>query len=136
MKKTVIILSALLAVCSCDDMLEKTPSNKFEAQTFFKSETDLKLYANGLINAALPAATDMALGEDRFTDLCMTKSSKEFYWGNYSASKADNWTTSTWSFPRRVAYMLENMPRCKGKVSDAIYNHYEGVARFWRAWIR
>lgn len=135
MKKTVIILSALLAVCSCSDMLERIPSNKFEAETFFKSETDLKLYANGLINAALPSATDMALGEDRYTDLCMTKASKEFYWGNYSASKADNWTTSTWSFPRRVAYMLENMPRCKGKVSDDIYNHYEGVARFWRAWI-
>lgn len=134
--KRIAYLIAALAVCSaCQNMLEKNPANKFAADTFFESETDLRLYANGLINAALPDATDMALGEDRYTDLCMTKSSKEFYWGTYSASKADNWTTSTWSFPRRVAYMLENMPRCKGKVSDELYNHYEGVARFWRAWI-
>ena len=31
--------------------------------------------------------------------------------------------------------MLENMPRCKDKVLESTYNHYEGVARFWRAWI-
>lgn len=31
--------------------------------------------------------------------------------------------------------MLENMPNCKADVSEEIYNHYEGVARFWRAWI-
>ena len=134
MKKVVFFIAVFIA-CSCSDMLEKLPANKFEADTFFRGETDLRLYANGLINAAMPDATDMALGEDRYTDLCMTKASKEFYWGNYSASKADNWTTSTWSFPRRVAYMLENMPRCKENVSGAIYNHYEGVARFWRAWI-
>ena len=30
--------------------------------------------------------------------------------------------------------MLDNMHRCRGRVSDEVYNHYEGVARFWRAW--
>ena len=134
MKKTVYIIAAILA-CSCSDFLERTPANKFSAETFFASENDLKLYANGLINTAIPSATDMALGEDLYTDFCGTKNSKEFYWGTYSAAKADNWTTSTWSFPRRVAYMLENMPRCKDAVAPEIYNHYEGVARFWRAWI-
>lgn len=135
MKKTISLLLAALAACACSDFLEKTPANKFAAETFFSSETDLKLYANGLINTALPDASDMALGEDRFTDLCGTKNSKEFYWGTYTASKGNNWTTSTWSFPRRVAYMLENMPRCKDRVPEKTYGHYEGVARFWRAWI-
>lgn len=134
MKKTIFIIAALLA-CSCSKFLEKTPANKFAAETFFATENDLKLYANGLINTALPDAADMALGEDRFTDFCGTKASEEFYRGNYSAGKAANWTTSTWSFPRRVAYMIENMPRCRENVSEGIYNHYEGVARFWRAWI-
>lgn len=134
MKKVIYIIAAL-AACACTDLLEKAPANKFDAGRFFASETDLKLYANGLINTAIPGADDMALGEDRYTDLCMTKSSKEFYWGTYSASKADNWTVSTWSFPRRVAYMLENMPAAKENVPEDKYNHYEGVARFWRAWI-
>ena len=134
MKKVIYITIAILA-CSCSKFLEKTPANKFAAETFFATENDLKLYANGLINTALPEATDMALGEDRYTDFCGSQASEEFYRGNYSAAKASNWTTSTWSFPRRVAYMLENMPNCKDNVSESIYNHYEGVARFWRAWI-
>ncbi len=135
MKRYLIILTAALVACSCSKFLERTPANEFAAETFFKSESDLKVYANGLVNAALPSASDMALGEDRFTDFCGTKQSKEFYWGNYTAAQASNWNTSTWSFPRRVAYMIDNMPRCKENVSEKVYNHYEGVARFWRSWI-
>ena len=135
MKKYLFIISALLLACSCSDFFEKTPANEFDSDIFFATENDLKLYSNGLINSALPDATDMTLGEDVYTDLCGTLDSKEFYRGTYNAGKASNWTTSTWSFPRRVAYMLENMPNCKNNVSEEIYNHYEGVARFWRAWI-
>lgn len=135
MKKFIIIISAMLLACSCSDFFEKTPANEFAAEIFFANEYDLKLYANGLINAALPEATDMTLGEDVYSDLCGTLDSKPFYRGDYSPSTASNWTTSTWSFARRIAYMLENMPNCKETVSEEIYNHYEGVARFWRAWI-
>ena len=78
MKKTFIIISAILIACSCSDFFEKTPANEFDADIFFASETDLKLYANGLINAALPEATEMTLGEDVYTDLCGTLDSKEF----------------------------------------------------------
>jgi hypothetical protein len=34
---------------------------------------------------------------------------------------------------RSINYMLDNMTKCKGNVSSTVYNHYEGVARFWRA---
>ncbi len=135
MKRINILLAALLVICSCSDFLEKTPANEFAAETFFASESDLQIYTNGMINAALPDASDMALGEDRFTDFCGTRQSKDFYWGTYTAAQAANWTVSTWSFSRRVAYMLDNMPRCKDNVPEKIYNHYEGVARFWRSWI-
>ena len=56
MKKTLIIISAIVLACSCSDFFEKTPANEFDADIFFASETDLKLYANGLINAAMPEA--------------------------------------------------------------------------------
>ena len=135
MKRSIIIIAAALAACSCSEFLEKTPANEFAAEVFFASEKDLKLYSDGLINTALPDAGDIALGEDRFTDFCGTRASKDFYWGDYNASQASNWTTSTWSFSRRVAYMLDNMPRCKDNVSEDVYNHYEGVARFWRTWV-
>ena len=135
MKRYFTVLAAVILAVSCSDFLERTPANEFAAETFFDSEKDLRLYANGLINAALPGATDMGLGEDRYTDFCITRQSKDFYWGTYTAAEAANWTTSTWSFFRRVAYMIENMPRAKESVSEPVYNHYEGVARFWRSWI-
>ncbi len=135
MKKHIIIIFAALIACSCSEWLERTPANKFAAETFFASESDLELYANGLINSALPGASDMALGSDRYTDFCGTRQSYDFFWGTFTAAQATNWNSSTWSFNRRVAYMIENMPRCKNNVSSEIYNHYEGVARFWRTWI-
>jgi len=52
MKKTLII-SAILLACSCSDFFEKTPANEFDADIFFATEDDLKLYSNGLINAAM-----------------------------------------------------------------------------------
>ncbi len=135
MKRFIIFIAMTLLACSCSEWLERTPANKFAAETFFASESDLQLYSNGLINAALPGATDMALGSDRYTDFCGTRQSYDFFWGTYTAAQATNWNSDTWSFNRRVAYMIENMPRCKNNVSAEIYNHYEGVARFWRTWI-
>ena len=54
--------------------------------------------------------------------------------GNVSPDNQGGWTESSWTNLRRVNYMLDNMHRCRGRVSDEVYNHYEGVARFWRAW--
>ena len=54
--------------------------------------------------------------------------------GNVSPDNQTGWAESNWTNLRRVNYMLDNMHKCKGRVSDEIYNHYEGVARFWRAW--
>lgn len=138
MKKIIISLTVLataLAALSCSSVLEKTPANKFAANTFFETEKDLQLYTNYLIGNSLPGVTSITEGEDRYTDFCATRTSKEFYWGTYNANKASNWTTSTFSFLRAVAYMIDNMPRCKENVQEKTYNHYEGVARLLRAYV-
>ncbi len=133
--KFLTVLTTALLIQSCNSLLEKTPANKFAANTFFETEKDLQLYSNNLIGNALPGVTAITEGEDRYTDFCGTRTSKEFYWGTYNANKASNWTTSTFSFLRNVAYMLDNMPRCKENVPEEIYNHYEGVARLLRAYV-
>ena len=48
MKRYGFICAAALLALSCSDLLEKMPANEFAAETFFDSENDLKLYANGL----------------------------------------------------------------------------------------
>lgn len=136
MKKIYIIgLMSLLLITSCEKFFNRQPEDEFAAQMFFASQADLQYYTNGLINTALPSETAMALGSDVYTDFCGTRESESFFWPNrYTAATASGWTYSNWSFLRKVAYMLDNMHNAKGKVSDKVYNHYEGVARFFRAY--
>ncbi len=133
--KTISVgLALVFAATSCEDFFDRAPKDEFSTATFFASETDLQLYANGLIEAAMPSVSNLTLGEDAYTDFCGTKQSKAIYTTVYTASTASGWAYSNWSFLRRCVYMLDNMHNAKGKVSDEIYNHYEGVARYWRAY--
>jgi hypothetical protein len=137
---TISAAAMMLALVSCDDFLDRTPTNSIAASEYFKTEKDLKMYCNGLIESYLPSFTSVAIGSDANTDFCATKSSSDFYHpGIWNAEKQTGWSSGNWSFIRSTNYMLENMTRAKGNVSTEVYNHYEGVARFWRAyghWIK
>ena len=84
MKHTITIFSictaALVSLTSCEKFFDREPLDQFAAEQFFATKTDLEYYANGLIDTALPDFDDVALGEDRYTDLCGTKESKNFFW--------------------------------------------------------
>lgn len=124
----------MLTLNSCDDFFDRTPENKFAAELFFTSATDLQYYTNGLIDEALPGFESIALGKDMYTDFCGTKNSEEFLLPDrYTAANGTGWSYSNWSFLRGVSYMLDNMHNAKDNVSPELYNHYEGVARFFRA---
>ena len=119
MKRIIISITcaaaAIASLASCEKFFDRQPEDKFAAELFFKSETDLRYYTNGLIDAALPSYDDIALGSDRFSDFCATKESTTFLQPDrYSAATAGGWTYSEWSFLRQVAYMLDNMPNAKG----------------------
>lgn len=138
MKKTLYYITvalASLAVCSCEDFLTREPINKFSAELYFSSEKELEMYANGMVNSWLPDYTETA-GGDAYNDLIATKTSTDFFRADviWDDSKQTGWSSSNWAFLRRVNYMIENMNKCQGKVTEDIYNHYLGVARFWRAY--
>ena len=139
--KNKYILIALLSfawlLSSCEkvnDFLTREPINEFSAETFFSSESELEIYANGMLNSWLPNYSEPSNG-DAFNDLIATKSSTEFFRSDvvFDSVKQGGWESDSWSWLRRVNYMLANMEKSKGVVSPEIYNHYEGVARFWRA---
>jgi hypothetical protein len=136
MKKLINIalgLAAVVGFSSCEDFLTREPIHEFSAETYFSSKADLKTYTDGLINSYLPNYSEPA-GGDMYNDLIAGKQSTNFFRQNY------NWTAATqgewsWSRLRRVNYMLNGMEKnAKGKIDEATYNHYEGVARFWRAY--
>ncbi len=121
-----------ISSCSIEDFLTREPINEFSAETYFASEAELEMYANGMLNSYMPDYTETA-GGDAYNDLIATKTSTDFFRSDveWNSSRQGSWS---WGFLRRTNYMLDNMSRAKEKVSEEIYNHYEGVARFWRAY--
>ncbi len=138
MKRILYVFVGVLlmsGMTSCEKFLTREPINKFSAESYFSNETELEMYANGMLQSWLPNSSETNSG-DNYNDLIATKLGNDFYRpsSNWDASKQTGWGTSNWSFLRRVNYMLTRMGNAKANVSDDIYNHYEGVARFWRAY--
>lgn len=132
--KKSILLFGLLALTSCNDYFDEEPVNSTTRDTFFTSETALETYANGLLNTYLPSAATLAYG-DQISDIAVARQTETYLRpGQYSATQATNWARGNWSQLYDVNYFLRYMQSAKSVVSSAIYNHYEGVGRFWRAW--
>lgn len=138
MKTTIATLfigaAMALTTASCSDFLDQDPIDQINANKWFNSESDLEFYANGFLQSYLPSESTIGLG-DGYCDLVATKTSSDYYRpGIWNSSKQTGWGYGDWESIRRVNYMLENMPRCQDKVNSTVYNHYLGVARFWRAY--
>ncbi len=130
---SIISVAAALSLVSCEKFLTVSPLDKVSADTFFTSEQELKLFANGLIEAYQPTADDIANGSDIASDLTAKRDAAKFWYPGDIYKPSDR---GAWSYNnvRRANVLINNMVRAKGKVSDEIYNHYQGVGRFWRAY--
>ena len=138
MKKRILNLFAVAAVAlsgvSCEKFLTVEPIDKMSADTYFKNELELELYSNGLIQSYLPTADGLGYS-DYACDLFCSKTSSDYYRpGIWTPDKQGSWAVSNWRNIRRANIMLTNMTRAQGNVSEEVYNHYQGVARFWRAY--
>lgn len=125
-------ISAVLTMASCEKFLTAEPLNQVSAGSFFSNETELELYANGMLNSYRPEAWDIA-GGDAYSDMGSSWSSTDIYKvsANYGISKVGGWS---WANVRRANILITNMSRAKDNVSDEVWNHYQGVGRFWRAY--
>ena len=130
-----LITVAVASLTACENFLSRDTYDQISSEEFWKSETDLELYANGFIQKMIPSASDITRGDIQ-SDICAVALPSDLMRpdGNISPDNQGGWSESSWTDLRRVNYMLDNMPKCRGKVSDEVYRHYEGVARFWRAW--
>ena len=136
MKKIVNIIicaAAVLAMSSCEKFFERSPWNEFGAETYFRSESELKMYTDGFLNAYLPDYSETN-GNDAYNDLIATKTSTDYFRADnpWDGSKQGSWT---WTWLRRINFMIQGMEKnAVGNVDEATYNHYMGLARFWRAY--
>ena len=135
MKKYWLIGLYALALTSCDSFLNCEPENSFSSEGFLESESDLRLYTNGFLQSFLPGEETIAWGGDQYADFCATRSSTTFLIGDtWDDTQQGGWGTGDWGDLRQINYFLDNLPNAKGKVTDVIYLHNEGVGRFWRAY--
>lgn len=130
MKKHIIIFAAItsMTLTACNDFLTKEDPNKIDAPSFFRNETDLKNYANGFIQTMIPSAENIATG-DSHSDYMSWRGQWNFLTDKYNADDQGSWS---WTQLRNINYFLANFKRAN--CSDALKKHYEGTARFWRAY--
>lgn len=131
MKKIFLLLAAASVLASCEEFLSKEDPNKVDAPSYFRSETDLVTYVNGFLQTMIPTAVSVATGDAR-ADCMAWRGEYQFLTDNYDADDQTGWSTGNWDDLRNINYFLDNFRRASA--SETMLNHYEGVARFWRAY--
>lgn len=123
------LLLTLILVSSCnDDFLERLPETEIAVDNFFNTEEDLSIYINGLYS--FPGFG--LYYEEEGTDNNATTGNREIK--TIMTTDANSSTiTSGWNWEslRSINLFLKNSP--KANVSDEVRNHYDGIARFFRA---
>lgn len=121
-----------LALCSCDDFLDRDMINKVDAGKYFTDEKSLMNYANGFLVKYTSAATTLTYGDQNAEYVARTNLSN-YYLDSYNSTNQTGWDISDWTMLYNINYFLAHMHEVSG-VSDQTLEHYEGVGRFWRAW--
>ena len=130
--KSVVIITAffllgLLFSCK-DSFLDIEPVDKLVPATFFQSEKDLELFANSFYQRMLPSGLAVAQA-DEMGEYTSKNQSPAFIAGSYTSVNEASWS---WTNLRNINYFLENFNN--EEIPQEVRNHYEGVARFFRAY--
>ncbi|MDR1348438.1 MAG: RagB/SusD family nutrient uptake outer membrane protein [Prevotellaceae bacterium] len=140
---SVIIFGGIFSVLStsCNDFLEREPLDGFTDQNYWSSEANVKAYAWRFYNLFMgygkgtgttaeyyfqsaSASTSVLISDD------LTSNTFLQYQPNASASNS-NWS-DLYEYIRRANIMLERLPNVP--MDNAAREHWEGVARFFRAY--
>jgi hypothetical protein len=118
----------LLTIACNDDFLERFPETSIGKENFFNSEEDLNMYINNLYD--FPGVWNYV--EDLATDNAATTGNTELKTMMISTPSSSTITGGwTWERLRTANFFLENFR--KANISEVQLNHFEGLARFFRA---
>jgi hypothetical protein len=135
-----LLITAFVIGCN---KLEQLPESTTSRDAVFSSEKGLELYANSFYNI-LPSANNIH-SADNMSDYAARRDAPPFLRpGAYSPNVSDNTSASAynlvalgpdwdwdWGSLRNVNYFLAN--NNDARVPDDVRRHYNGVARFFRA---
>lgn len=94
---------AAAGMASCEDFLTRDTYDQIGSDEFWKSETDLELYANGFIQKMIPGDGTITRG-DIYADYCAVDIPTDLLRpdGNVSPDNQTGWAESNWTNLRRV----------------------------------
>lgn len=155
MKRNIIFSSLvllLLLFSGCTDVLDRPQTNEMSDDTFWRNETDLRLFANGyypnyFVGYNSAWGTDYApLMGYNFSDDFSTSGVQSNFESNVpssrgTASEAGAWLSQyagpNWNFAwvRKSNLFINRIENvAKPKLTDEAYKHWMGVARFFRGY--
>jgi len=152
MKKNSIILLTVLVLGSCEDFLDRKPLTQMNDESYWTSENNLRLFANGFYtnyfvgyNSSFTVDYAPVRGYTFSDDLTTTGKQINFETqapaARASTSESASWLSTyagpTWNFSwvRKSNLFLEKVEGMKGTfLEDEPYQHWSAVARFFRGY--
>ncbi|MDO5971944.1 RagB/SusD family nutrient uptake outer membrane protein [Flavivirga aquimarina] len=138
MKKIFYFLTicSVLSLVSCDDdLLERTPLDEISEPEFWKTTSDLELYANSFYNK-LPGWSGVGFGSaqmpDVGTDLGMGTGISSRLHGTQGIPTSNTNSLWSWDEVRQVNYFVSNVSKAEGLEADI--NQFTGEGYFFRAY--
>ena len=134
MKNIIISFSTLFVflLTNCnDEFMDRFPETSIGKENFFNSEEDLQMYVYGLYNFPgtwAMQSNDAYMTTDNSANTGNTELKTMMVGNPSSATITQGWN---WGELRNINFFLENFR--KANISEMLLNHYEGVARFFRA---
>ena len=119
---------AAFSLVSCD--LNEDMVSAGTKELIFGSSQGLEAYALSLYKQ-LPSLSSLAASEGSSTDYGVCRSINSFYTDQYSAESSTSWG---WGNLRSVNYLIDGINSDLCTVSQDEKDHYEGLARWFRAW--
>ena len=126
--KTIVLLSAGMIMLSACDLTE-TQRSAADGALVFGSETGLKLYSNSFYEI-FPNGTAIHHQDETLCDYMAKTELSDFEQGALIPDTQGKWG---WSSIRSVNYFLDH--NHYDSVPEDVRNNYNGIARFFRAWL-
>ncbi|NII29788.1 RagB/SusD family nutrient uptake outer membrane protein [Pseudoflavitalea sp. X16] len=131
MRTTLIYIQLLLVVvilvssCKKEDFLDRFPQDAISEPTFFKNESDLKLYCNRYYSLL----TTQSFSLDQNSDIMVPRNIDPLLGGQVIVpASGGGWT---WTNERGLNFFLQRYQRAAE--NDAVKNRYAGEIRLFRA---
>lgn len=145
------VVAVLILVSSCNkDVLDRPQLNDPTDDTFWQNETDIRLFANGYYTNYFNGFST-GFGVDyvpvrgyTFSDDLTSRNQQSSFENTVPASRSSNSETAAWltqysgptwnfSWVRKTNVFIDRLDNVtKPKLSSEAYNHWMGVARFFR----